>query len=627
MKRYNRKYEIAITDDKQNGYIFRAKMDRRRALSSAAKIAIGAGVAVVVAGGIAAYFATRPPEKIVETVIQEKTVVETVAGKEVTRTLVETVTPSPTIVTTTPTVRPTTPIRGGKLILQHRVQVRNLDPRRATSIDCLYVTLMTHDSLVRYSGDIDKGITIVPHLAESYRKIDEYRYEFKLRKGVKFHDGTELTARDVEYTMLTFWGFHDWNKKFVSPHSVFYAPYFDPEKLEVVDDYTIRIGTRDDYPNYGPFLWDLPRLSIIPEKASEEMGDRYNLNPIGTGPFKFVKWEEPVISLVRNDDYWVKGLPYLDAIDYVTITEPAVAEVRLLTGYVDLILGVPFKDIEAIDKTPGFGATSGRSWENCFLMINSIKPYLESKYVRQALLYAINKEAILKSVYQGHGIIGMPGYIPPWHWAYNPEIKPYPYDPSKAKDLLAKGGYPDGFRVELMVNNVYPWLDVAQMVKQDWEAIGIKVDIKPGEEEASYAFVFDLSYDIFLTRFNGGLLSYDPHGPHFTWLYGKMPEGFRDDIVKQKGGQYWPHGMWWGMWHGPEAEKAWDLIDKGAKTDDINKRKQIYGELQKIIAEEVAPAVQPIILANQLAAFKDTVHEFKQDFGGRFYAENIWIER
>jgi peptide/nickel transport system substrate-binding protein len=548
-------------------------------------------------------------------------------------------TPTPTTTATetlpaTTTAPPTStgPKRGGTLFMQHRVQARNLDPRIATSIDCFYVNLWTFDSLVRYAGGIEKrDVTIVPHLAESYEKLDDRTYEFRLHKGVKFHDGTELKASDVKYTFDCFLNVAEWNKKFVVPHSAFYVGYYDPEKTKVIDDYTIQLGSTKDFPNYGPFLWDLPRVSIVSERASEEMGANYNLTPIGSGPFKFVKWEEPLIVLRRNENYWVKDaagnqLPYTDELQYLTIPDAATAEVRLLTGHEDITLGVPFKDIADIADTEGFKGLSKPSWETCHLQINHSKPYLANKYLRKALLYAMNRQAIIDTVYRGHAQMGNPGYIPSWHWAYNPEVTPFPYDPEMAKNLLAEGGYPDGFELELQCNDVYPWLDAATMVQQDWAKVGIKARLRPGEEEASYASVFDGTFDTFLTRFNGGLATYDPHGIHFKWLYGQMPEGFLTEDLKKKFGRLWPHGMWWNLWSGPEAQRAWKLIDDAARTDVIEDRKKIYGELQKIIAEECV-SMQVLALANQLTAMGDYVQGFDQDFGGRIYLEKVWLAK
>jgi len=578
--------------------------------TSRRKFVAAAGAAVVVAAGAGYYYLTQQ-------------------GPSPTPT--PTTTATETLPATT-TAIPTGPKRGGTLMMQHRVQVRNLDPRIATSIDDFYVNLVwTHDPLVRYAGDVGKDITIVPHLAESWKKLDDRTYEFKLRKGVLFHNGTELKASDVKYTFDCFLGVASWNKKFVVPHSVFYSGYYDPEKTKVVDDYTIQLGSTKDYAPYGPFLWDLPRVTIVPEKVSEEMQDKYNLAPIGSGPFKFVKWEEPLIVLRRNENYFLKDefgnqLPYVDELQYVTVPDASAAEVRLLTGHFDAILGVPFKDIGDLSATKGFKGSSRPSWETCHIQINLTKPYLSNKYCRQALFYAMNRQAIIDTVYRGHAQMGSSGYLPTWHWAYNPEVKPYPYDPGMAKQLLAQGGYPDGFEVELMCNDVYPWLDAATMVQQDWAKVGIKAKLKPGEEEALYANVFNISWDVFLTRFNGGLGSYDPHGIHFKWLYGQMPEGFRDDLLKTKFGKLWPHGMWWNMFSGPEAQRLWGLINDAAKTDDRAKRKSIYAEVQKIISDECL-GFQVVLLANQLSAMADYVKGFDQDFGGRIYLEKIWLAK
>lgn len=589
----------------------KTRKEVQRGTSRRKFIAAAAGAAVVVvAAGAGYYYMTLPPPPPAPT-----------------PTTIVTLPPTTTVPTT-----PTGPKRGGTFIMQHRVMCRNLDPRVATSIDDFYVNLVwTHDPLVRYAGDIEKGITIVPHLAESWRKLDDRTYEFKLRKGVLFHDGTELKASDVKYTFDCFLGVANWNKKFVVPHSVFYAGYYDPDKTNVIDDYTIQLGSTTDYAPYGPFLWDLPRVTIVPEKASEQMQEKYNLAPIGSGPFKFVKWEEPLIVLRRNENYWMKDeagnqLPYIDELQYITVPDPATAEVRLLTGHVDTVLGVPFKDIADLAATKGFKGSSRPSWETCHLQMNLTKPYLANKYCRQALFYAMNRQAIIDTVYRGHALMGPSGYLPPWHWAYNPEVKPYPYDPETAKNLLAQGGYPDGFEVELMCNDVYPWLDAATMVQQDWAKVGIKAELRPGEEEAIYANVFDLSFDVFLTRFNGGLISYDPHGPHFRWLYGQMPEGFVSEDLKKRFGKLWPHGMWWNMWSGPEAQQFWKLIDDGAKTDDIEQRKKIYGELQKIVSDQCL-SLQVVALANQLSAMGEYVQGFDQDFGGRIYLERIWLAK
>jgi len=372
---------------------------------------------------------------------------------------------------------------GGSIVITYKDDVSTLDP--AIGYD------WQNWSMIKsiFSGLMDyvPGTTeLIPDLAESYVVSDDgMHYTFKLRKGVKFHNGRELKAADVKYTLD-----RTCNPKTQSPGAGFYAMIkgFDEitagktetlAGIEVVDDYTIKFElSRPD----ATFLHVLALNFgfVVPKEAVEKWGQDFGKHPVGTGAYSLKEWVlGNRIEWARNPSYHHQGKPYLDTIVFEIGQEPTVALLRLQRGEVDILGdGIPPARFVAIMKDAKYKdmIVEGGQLHTGYVTMNvKMKPFDNVK-VRQAVNMAINKERVVKIINNRAVVANQP--LPPAMPGYDNDYQGYAYDPAKAKALLAEAGYADGFETELYCMNVDPNPRIAQSIQQDLAEIGIKADLK-----------------------------------------------------------------------------------------------------------------------------------------------------
>jgi peptide/nickel transport system substrate-binding protein len=293
------------------------------------------------------------------------------------------------------------------------------------------------ESLVK----IDENLTPQPWLAEKFDvSADGLTYTFTLRQGIKFHDGTDLDAEAVKFSV-------DRIREFQGGPAYVSAQYVTDSVA--VDKYTYRMTLKEPF---APWLNEMAgRIGIVVSpKAVREMGDeKFGLNPVGTGPFTFQQFQnDNFIRLAKNEGYWRDGadgkkLPYLDGVELRIITEPANRLTALQAGDVH-VAPVSDQDLEIVKKDsnlvwsqePGFG------WSSFLLTVT--KPPFDNKALRQAVSFAIDRDEIVQVIYEGNLEPGNGPMPPPHAWALDPSYKPYTYDIEKAKQKLAEGGRPNG---------------------------------------------------------------------------------------------------------------------------------------------------------------------------------------
>jgi dipeptide transport system substrate-binding protein len=334
---------------------------------------------------------------------------------------------------------------------------------------------------------------IIPGLAQSWDiSPDAMTYTFKLRKGVKFHSNASFKpSRDFNADDVVF----SWNRMADENHPFHkvaagqtFSYYEDMgmknivDKIEKVDDHTVRFKLKR---SEAPFLADLAMdfASILSKEYFEAMQksgtpNAADVNPVGTGPFEFVSYQkDATIRYKAFDAYW-GGRPKVDSLVF-SITKDATARyAKLKTGECHVMAFPKPADLEEMRKDPQLAVLQKEGLNVGYIAFNVEKAPLDNKLVRQALNLAVNKDAILKSVYQGNGQVAK-NPIPPILWSYNDKVKDYPYDPEKAKQLLAQAGLANGFEVELWylpVTRPYnpDGKRMAELVQADWEKIGVK---------------------------------------------------------------------------------------------------------------------------------------------------------
>ncbi|AZR74469.1 peptide ABC transporter substrate-binding protein [Anoxybacter fermentans] len=374
------------------------------------------------------------------------------------------------------------PKYGGTLIWGRGGDSVGLDPICETDGESFKVTQQIFDTLVEY----EPGTTnIKPALATSWSvSEDGLTWTFKLRKGVKFHDGTPFNAEAVKFN------FDRWRLK-DHPYHIpgefkYYGWMFGDDlpgviqDVVVIDDYTIQFVLKQKFATFLANLAMVP-FGISSPTAIKKWGDDYFTHPVGTGPFKFVEWiKGDRIILEANEDYW-DGRPYLDKIVFRSIPDNGARFMELQAGTVDIIDGVSPNDVEILKKTKGLKLVLRPSMNIGYFGLNQRFEPLKNVLVRRAICHAIDKEAIIEAFYAGLAIPAK-NVLPPSLWGYNDEIEDYEYNPAKAKELLAEAGYPDGFEMELWAMPVpRPYMPqpklIAQAIQQYLAEVGIKTKI------------------------------------------------------------------------------------------------------------------------------------------------------
>ncbi|WP_407946673.1 ABC transporter substrate-binding protein [Pararhizobium mangrovi] len=372
---------------------------------------------------------------------------------------------------------------GGAITVTFNNDVATLDPAIGYDWQNWSMIKSLFDGLMGYKAGTTE---LEPDLAESYTVSDDGKtYTFKLRDGVKFHNGRTMTADDVQYSLDRVV-----DPKTKSPGAGFFssiAGYQDVadgkaehlKGVKVVDPHTVEIDL--DEPD-AAFLHKMALnfAFVVPKEAVEKYGDDFGKNPVGTGAFKMKNWSlGQQLVFVKNDDYFRKGLPHLDQITFQFGQEPIVALLRLQRGEVDIAGdGIPpAKFLEVMnDPKQKKEVVSGDQLQTGYITMNTTEKPFDDVKVRKAVNMAINKRRIIQIINGRATPASQP--LPPLMPAYDKSYEGYKYDPEAAKKMLADAGHPDGFETQLYVYNTDPQPRIAQAIQQDLSKIGIKVDIK-----------------------------------------------------------------------------------------------------------------------------------------------------
>ena len=369
---------------------------------------------------------------------------------------------------------------GGSITVTYKDDVATLDPAIGYDWQNWSMIKSLFDGLMDY---VPGTTTLRPGLAESYEMSqDGLTYTFRLRPGVKFHNGREMTAEDVKYSLdrVT-------NPATTSPGAGFFASIagFDAagdgglSGVEVVDPQTVKITlSRPD----ATFLhvMALNFASVVPKEAVDAAAGDFGKQPVGTGAFRLAEWTlGQKLVFEKNADYWRAGVPYLDSIVFEVGQEPVVALLRLQSGEVDVPGdGIPpakFTEVMA-DPAQAAQVVVGGQLHTGYITLNVTIPPLDNVDVRKAINMAINKDRIIQII--NNRAVPATQPLPPSMPGYTEGYAGYPHDVEGARALLAGAGFPDGFETELYVMNTDPNPRIAQAIQQDLAAIGVKVTLQ-----------------------------------------------------------------------------------------------------------------------------------------------------
>jgi len=372
---------------------------------------------------------------------------------------------------------------GGSITITYKDDVATLDPAIGYDWQNWSMIKSLFDGLMDYvPGTTD----LRPGLAESYEiSEDGVTYTFHLRPGVTFHNGREMTADDVVYSLSRVT-----NPETQSPGAGFFGMIEGYDAMldgsattlsgvTAVDPQTVQIKlSRPD----ATFLhvMALNFASVVPKETVEEFGPDFGRNPVGTGAYKLADWTlGQQVVFEKNADYWREGIPYLDQITFEIGQEPVVALLRLQNGEVDLPGdGIPPAKFQEVmgDPAQAERVIQGGQLQTGYITMNVTQPPFDNVQVRQAVNMAINKDRIVQII-NGRAVpANQP--LPPTMPGYTEGYEGYAFDPEGAKALLAEAGFADGFETELFVMNTDPNPRIAQAIQQDLAAIGITASIQ-----------------------------------------------------------------------------------------------------------------------------------------------------
>jgi peptide/nickel transport system substrate-binding protein len=431
----------------------------------------------------------------------------------------------------------------------------NLDPRIGTDAFSERIDELLFDSLVRK----DEHFNLQPWVAENWEMPDSLTYVFHLRKGIRFHDGRPLTAKDVKWTIDSM------IKGTVISSKTATTSYQHIASIEARDDRTVIFHMRE--PDSG-LLWNLSNgaMGIVPYGSDRQ----FNVNPVGSGPFRFVKNEQDnEVIVVRNDDYWADK-PKVARIRFAVVPDTTTRALELRKGSADIEINSLTADmVQSLrgDRSLTVEEAPGTSVQ--YLAFNLRDPVLSDVRVRQALAYAVDVHPIIKYLWRDT-VRPTASVIPQQHWAYDTNLHPYPHDPQKARDLLAQAGYSaTGKRLHLVMKTSTEETSrlLAVILQQQLHDAGVDLEVRTFEFATFYADVVKGAFQIYTLRWVGGS--------------NQDPEIF-EYILDSK--SFAPRRANRSYYSNPQID-AW--IEQARTELDEEKRKDIYAKIQQQVLKDL----------------------------------------
>lgn len=481
--------------------------------------------------------------------------------------------------------------RGNEIVIGVSGDPQNWDPIDTFLLDWSTVATSVFEGLVDRTLDLE----LKPGLAESWEYLDDSTLQFKLRKGVIFQDGEPFNAEAVKFTFDRLLG-PEGQK---GPQ---YSNYNTIDKVEIVDEYTVNFKLKSKDPVLLTKLAGYGAV-IVPPKYIKEKGDEYfNNNPVGTGPFKMTSYKrDQEIVLEKNPNYWKEGLPKLDKVTFKVIPEASTRLAELQTGKIDVMKRVEVAQAKTVKET-GFLELKEVGTPTAFaIRFDTSKKPMDNKLVRQAINYAIDKEGIIKEILGGFGK-PISTFQSELSFGNNPDLKPYPYDPEKAKKLLKEAGVKEGTALDFFIpGNDGNFKEIAQAVSFNLEEVGLKVNIHSADG----------------TTMNSDLI---PNGK-VGHMYRNGWGGWTLDFDNTAYLMYHEGEFWNPSFKDPKVE---ELLAAERATVDPEKRKVIFKELTEVLYD-LAPEVN-LYSAVDLYAVNNRVQNFQPPHEDRMRLEEVSVK-
>ena len=430
----------------------------------------------------------------------------------------------------------------------------NLDPRVGIDGQSERIDELIFDDLL----ERDEHLNMMPALAERWEIRDPLTYVFHIRHNVLFHDGRPLTSRDVKWTFDSLL-----QGKIRSTKA---AVYRFVDRIDAPDDNTVVFRLKEPS---STFLWNLSdgSIGIVPYGSGDEMTQ----HPIGSGPFRFVSAEtDKEVILQHNDTYW-GGKPHLARVRFAVVPDANTQALELRKGSADLTINSPMTPdtVLTLERDPSLAVQHGPGTRLAYLAFNLRDPTLKDVRVRQAIAYALDRGPMIQYLWRGQAQPAR-SVLPPQSWAYNEDVPRYDYDPGKARQLLDAAGYPavNGvrFRVAMKTSTDENTRLMVAVLQQQLRDVGIALDIRSFEFATFFSDVTHGAFQLYGLRWIGG--NEDPDIFEYAFHSAKFP----------------PNGANRGFYSNARLDA---LIDQARRETDQNVRKQLYAEVQQILANDL----------------------------------------
>ncbi|MBI2304059.1 MAG: hypothetical protein HYU86_04870 [Chloroflexi bacterium] len=430
------------------------------------------------------------------------------------------------------------------------------DTHQDSTIVGHFVQDMIYDGLTTR----DRSLKLVPGLALSWKAVDDLTWEFKLREGVKFHNGEEFNADVVRFNVE--------RQQDVNFKPRYLSDFKNINKIQAVDAYTVRLSSSQPDPilplRFAQSL--IVPLKYIKEKGNAIMGTA----PVGTGPYKFIKWvKDDYIELEANSGYW-GGPPPIKKITIKPIPQAESRMGALKTGAVDYIYGVPEDLAKGLENEPGLGVkvSGAASCAHIAVSFWAKDSPLQDKRVRQAIRYAIDVDTIIKTILSGYGM-SMPTVIQPTYFGYDSSLKPYPFDPKKARELLAAAGFSKG--IDVTLHDPLPSYtkdkEMTEAVAGYLNEVGVRAKIQRYGEGSTVVF---------------GKWKTEGKGPEGLLRTARGHASLDADAILSQS-IHSKGDINFGAYANPEVDR---LIEKGRSTVQPADREKVYRDLMKALYDD-----------------------------------------
>lgn len=461
----------------------------------------------------------------------------------------------------------------------------SMDPHTGTSSQDMPWLLPVYDRILHYESD---G-SIVPGLAEDWELTDD-ALTLTMREGVTFHDGTPLNAEAVVANL---------DRARTLETSAVAEQIGSVESVEAVDDMTVKLSLSQPDSALPSVLADRAGMLVSPQALED--GTDLNLEPVGAGPFQAAEYVPGQrLDLERYDDYWNPESVLLDGgvISYFGDDDTRLNALR--AGEVD-IAELSAAQVESADADPALTVRNDPSLGVTHIALNIAIEPLDDVLVRQAINHAVNREAIREAIFFGQGRLAWQPF-PPGYYAHSPEAEQlYPYDPDRARELLAEAGYPDGFDLKFPTNTQSIRVAASEALQSMLAEVGINLTIEPMEGPA----LLDRFY------YEKDIAAY------------YSPWGGRVDPAMTLENMFGPDGL--NNPSGQTAPELVELLDQGRSTYDSDERGDIYAEFSRVLMEEEARMI-PLVFPGTTVAHRDTVQYPGTGISGKLEFKNVSVD-